>query len=271
MRVASTLLAVLLIAASAPHVIIFNADNNMDSPQPKAPLSQWQDAPGRKRVELLVKGAILRGYSYTGKVERGPVIVMFGGSGNMVKAHDAAARGFARHASRVVWYDYRGYGFSGGAAHYDDLLADSLRVYDSVLAGSDVKRVVPFGYSMGTAIAENVALNRPVAGYVLAAPWSDFNAVLRYQDPKHSYRLTPQAAGELDEVAMVRRIRAPLLVFQGTRDDGIPPTQGPRLERDAASPDKRFVAIVGAKHNGLLENPQSQAAVADFLMHVTNL
>ena len=243
-----------MIAAAAPRVIIFTPDSNMDTPQPKAPLSQWKDAPGRKRIELLAPRAILRGYSYTGKVANGPVLLMFGGSGNTLKNHDAAARGFARHASRVVWYDYRGYGFSDGTAHYDDLLADALLAYDATVAGSSVKRVVPFGYSMGTDIAAYVALNRHAGGYILAAPWSDFDQVLRYEDPKHRYDLTPKAAAENDEIAMVRNINAPLLVFQGTRDDQIPPSQGHELEKKATSPDKRFVAIVGAKHNGLLEN-----------------
>jgi fermentation-respiration switch protein FrsA (DUF1100 family) len=88
---------------------------------------------------------------------------------------------------------------------------------------------------------------------------------LRYGDPKHEYRISPHAAADFDETAMVRRIRAPLLVFQGTKDDEIPPWQGQEVEKQAASPNKRFVAIDGAKHNGLLENQQSQAVVTLFL------
>ena len=68
-----------------------------------------------------------------------------------------------------------------------------------------------------------------------------------------------------DENAMVEAIAQPLLVFQGTKDDAIPPTQGSALERHASSHDKRFVAIGGAKHDWLLENAQSQRAVGTFL------
>lgn len=64
---------------------------------------------------------------------------------------------------------------------------------------------------------------------------------------------------------MVERIHEPLLVFQGTKDDAIPPNEGAALERDAASTDKHFVAIAGAKHDWLLENAQSQRAVQAFL------
>jgi uncharacterized protein len=257
------LLVGLLLAATAP--IVERPDDMMDSPRPTASIAAWVDAPGRQRVTLRVPGALLRGYSYAGSDAKAPTLVLFGGSGNLIERHDAAARGFARHASRVVWYDYRGYGFSTGVAHFDDLRADALRIYDATHANTGV---VVLGYSMGTDIAEYVAMHRRVAGLILAAPWSDFAAVLRYQDPKHTYRITPPAASDFDERAMVHQIEVPLLVFQGTRDDAIPPTQGRELEEAAASSDKRFVPIAGAKHNGLLENPQSQAAVAEFLNYL---
>jgi uncharacterized protein len=193
------------------------------------------------------------------------VLVMFGGSGNLIKRHDAAARGFARHASAVVWYDYRGYGFSSGAAQFDRLRSDALLVVRDARRRYPGKTIAVLGYSMGTDVAEYVALHAPIDGLILAAPWSDFAATLRYEDSKHAYRLTAQAAEALDEAAMVRRIRVPLLVFQGTADDEIPPSEGKELERMSASRDKSFVPIDGAKHDGLLEKPQSQAAVAAFL------
>jgi len=258
-------LTTLLLAAAPASGIIYHADDNMDHPLPKAALSRWTAAPGRERITLAVPGAMLRGYRYRGGDASAPVLVLFAGSGNLIARHDGAARGLARHAADVIEYDYRGYGFSGGTAHFDDLRRDAVRIFDATQLQYPKHRVVVLGYSMGTAIAEYVALHRHPSGLILAAPWTDMLAVLRYEDPKHAYRMTAAAAADDDEIAMVRRIYVPLLVFQGTKDDAIPPTQGPRLEQLAASPDKRFVPIVGAKHDWLLENPQSQAAVAAFL------
>jgi pimeloyl-ACP methyl ester carboxylesterase len=73
------------------------------------------------------------------------------------------------------------------------------------------------------------------------------------------------AAASLAIFLLAAAAPKPLLVIQGAKDDAIPPNQGPALEKLAASHDKAFVPIAGAKHNGLLENPQSQAAIANFL------
>ncbi len=265
MYVAKLLMAFALLANAGKPAVVIHPDDMMDSPRPKASLAKWTDAPGRRRVTLAVNGALLRGYSYAGARADAPVLLMFGGSGNLIERHDKAARGFARYASRVVWYDYRGYGFSSGTAHFTTLRSDALRIYDAVKRQSANGRVVVLGYSMGTAIADYVALHRSVTGLILAAPWDDIVAASEYQDSKHAYRLSPEAAPLFDEVAMVEHIHEPLLVFQGTKDDAIPPAQGPALERDAASAQKRFVSINGAKHDWLLENAQSQRAVAAFL------
>jgi alpha-beta hydrolase superfamily lysophospholipase len=266
---AKLLFAIILIAAVAQHVIVLHPDDVMDSPQPKAPLTAWTDGPGRSRVTLRVPGAILRGYSYRGNAPNAPVLVMFGGSGNLIKRHDGAARGFARFVSRVVWYDYRGYGFSSGTAHFETLRSDALRIFDAVAHAPVVrKNVVVLGYSMGTAIADYVAVKRPVRGLILAAPWSDYVTTSEYSDPKHRYRLSPRALADFDETAMIEAIREPLLVVQGTKDDAIPPTQGRQLEALAASTDKRFVPILGAKHDWLLENTQTQTALHRFLEHL---
>jgi pimeloyl-ACP methyl ester carboxylesterase len=120
---------------------------------------------------------------------------------------------------------------------------------------------------MGTGVAEYLAMHRSVAKLILCAPYVDVAAVLNSTDPKHSYVLAPDAIAVFNTTAMVKRIHAPLLILQGTRDDLIPPTQGPALEHVAASADKRFVPIVGAKHDGLLGNRQTLTAIHNFLGH----
>lgn len=250
----------------APTVIVTHPDDILIQPQPKAPLAHWIDAAGRTRVTLQVPGALLRGYSYAGGRPQGPIVIVFGGNANLVEEDDAAVNGFAKSASAVILYDYRGYGFSTGTAHFEPLRADALLIYDATRSQNPSAPIVVLGYSMGTDVALFVALHRMVSGVILAAPWSDFTAILRNGDAKDIFLMTPAATADFNEAAMVKQIHVPLLVFQGTEDELIPPNQGRILERQAASEDKLFVPIAGAKHTGLLENEQAQTAVSKFLL-----
>jgi pimeloyl-ACP methyl ester carboxylesterase len=264
-RTIAALLCLGLVGAAAKPVLI-RSDDVMDSPRPREAVRDWTAGAGRSTISLYGSGAVLRGYRYAGRAPDAPILIVFGGSGNLIARHDSAMRGFARFASSVIFYDYRGYGFSrGGPVHFDTLRNDALRIVDSAVARNRRRGVALLGYSMGTDIAAYAATKRRVSGLILAAPWDDYMGVLRYSDPAHTYRLTAYAAHDFDEAALVRRIACPLLIVQGTNDDAIPPSQGRRLESVAASPEKRFVPIVGAKHNGLLENPQTQVAVGRFL------
>lgn len=251
---------------AAKPIVILHPDDTMYHPQPKAAAANWQPARGRQRLTLPVLGAVLRGYRYLGKMPTGVVLLVFGGAGNLIQRHDGAMRGFARFASAVEWYDYRGYGYSSGQAHFEALQSDALRMFDAAARHAGPGgRIVVLGYSMGTAIADFVALNRPVEGLILAAPWSNYATARAFTDGKHAYRLTLAAAKVVDEMAMVRNIAAPLLVINGSKDDVIPPAQGREVEAAAASARKSFVQIPGAKHEWLMENPNVQSAVHAFL------
>jgi hypothetical protein len=60
--------------------------------------------------------------------------------------------------------------------------------------------------------------------------------------------LAPFVRTRYESLARVPRLRMPLLVVQGDRDEIVPPAQGRRLF-DAAPEPKRYYGIPGAGHN----------------------
>jgi len=71
--------------------------------------------------------------------------------------------------------DYPGYGKSDGVPSEKTLKAFGLAVYDALAQRSDVdeERIVIFGYSLGTGVADYVASKRETAGLILMAPYAD--------------------------------------------------------------------------------------------------
>ena len=78
--------------------------------------------------------------------------------------------------------------------------------------------------------------------------------------------LAPFVRTRYESLARIPRLRMPLLVVQGDRDEIVPPAQGRRLFEAAPEP-KRYYAIPGAGHNDtyLVGGAAYWQAIADFL------
>lgn len=190
-----------------------------------------------------------------------PVIVFFNGNAMTVYGAEALYERMARMGAEVVVYDYRGYGFSEGTADVAAFRRDALSIFDKVVREYPGRRVVVYGYSLGTAMAAHVAAERKVGGLVLAAAFASAAEEL----PVFARRmglsaeeigaLTPDDEAKLafDEVAMVREAGernsgAPLLMLHGRDDTLVPMAQGREVFQASPVKQKRFVEIPGADH-----------------------
>jgi pimeloyl-ACP methyl ester carboxylesterase len=218
-------------------------------------------------------GTVLRGWIIPGRAGRPWILMSYGNGSDMVQMAPLAAW-MARATGRTtVLWDYRGYGFSGGRPSVLATHADALRMYDEVRRRSGAAAWV-YGLSFGTTVAAMLTVSRPVAGTILHAPPSDADTEFRHvRDaflPWPLHRLvpvpTPAIRDAFDVAARMRRARTPLLVLHGEADTLIPIAQGRRVEDDAGSSRKRFVAIPNAEHSDVdYDGTAAGRAIVDFL------
>jgi uncharacterized protein len=172
------------------------------------------------------------------------------------------ARILADGGRGVLMLAYRGYAGSTGRPSEEGLTTDARTAYDWLTARVSPDRLVLYGESLGTGVALSLAVNRPVAGVILDAPYTSTADVARL-----TYWWAPVDWLMLDQyrsMDIVSRLKAPLLVLHGTRDGIIPFTMGERLFQAAPEP-KRFVRIEGGDHVRNLETPVGLEAVRQFL------
>ncbi|HSE49354.1 MAG TPA: alpha/beta hydrolase [Terriglobales bacterium] len=148
--------------------------------------------------------------------------------------HDA---GFA-----VLGYDYEGYGTSEGAPSEKRTYLDEQAAYDFLVKEQRVptERVILFGRSVGTGPAIDLAARAPVGGLIVQSGFtSAFRVLARFPlVPFDKFR-------NLDKI---RRVKCPVLVIHGRRDNVIPFAHGERLY--AAAPGKKmFLWADAAGHN----------------------
>lgn len=178
-----------------------------------------------------------------------PLATLFlhGNAGNVTHRVPHAQR-ITRAGSSLLLVDYRGYGRSEGTPGEDGLYADADAAYGSLLAsGYQPHQIVLHGESLGTAVAVELAVRRGCGGVVLESPLRSVGRIAGGILPF----VGPLLVGGFDTESRIARLRAPLLVIHGNRDEVVPFSHGKAVFAAAPEP-KWFWEVPGGNHNDLL-------------------
>ncbi|HYL55785.1 MAG TPA: alpha/beta hydrolase [Gemmatimonadales bacterium] len=179
--------------------------------------------------------------------EASPALLWFYGNGENVAAIWPIVREFQPPGMAVLVVDYPGYGGSGGKATEAGLYAAADAAYALLAARPDIDphRIYVYGRSLGSVAATYTATQHSVAGLILESPFTNARGMAR-----HLYALLPRftLTLRLDNLANVKRIHCPILVFHGDADRLVPTAMG--LAVAAAAPQPAEVVLIhGAGHN----------------------
>lgn len=216
-----------------------------------APQRDTNQVPDDVRVLSLVAsdGVPVHALACAGADAAAPVIVYFHGNGNVVGDGLGLARYVTQHGPSMLLVEYRGYGASveAGAPSEDGLYADA----EAALAylrreGISDQRVVLWGYSLGSAVAAEMAVRGHGARLVLQAPFTSIVAVGEARVPwaPVSWLLSDR----FDTASKSARIAMPTLIVHGEDDEIVPFEMGKTLA--AAIPGATLVPVSGMSHSG---------------------
>ena len=181
------------------------------------------------------------------------------GNGGYLSIYIDHLRAIQRAGHSLLIIDYRGYGESTGAPSESGLYLDAQTAYQWLRQrGYPAERIVLQGWSLGSAVAVELATKNKVGGVVLEAPLSSARAVAAGIVPWLGWTL-PLG---YDSLAKIPSLQAPLLVIHGDRDRVIDLALGRELYAAAPEP-KEFVVVPGAGHEDLpmIAGPRYQAAL----------
>jgi fermentation-respiration switch protein FrsA (DUF1100 family) len=197
-------------------------------------------------------GERLQCYWLANSGQRQVLIYFHGNSGNIGHRLPDLGRLHAMGLS-VLGVGYRGYGKSSGSPSEHGLYLDGKTALDHVLnaLGFDEDDVVLFGRSIGSTVAVENARNRALAATILVTPMTTGKAVAK----AHGYGPLSIVAGKaFDNYGKIDKVRSPLLILHGTKDEVIPFSMGQRLFEKAHQP-KQITPIPGARHNDIGQQP----------------
>lgn len=195
-------------------------------------------------------GVKLHGWYLKAPAEKGALLFFHGNAGNishrLFKAKEWVARGFS-----VFLVDYRSYGKSqGGIRHGDDIIRDAEAAFHWLTEEKKIPllKIVPYGESLGSHPAIQLAVKHKVAALVLESPYTSFYDLSRVHYPFVPGSLVKDFAFVNTE--LIGKIQSPLFILHGTEDEICPYPMSEELFRRAPEPKELF-SIPGGTHNDL--------------------
>lgn len=148
----------------------------------------------------------------------------------------------------IFIFDYRGYGRSEGSVSEEGTYLDGAAALEFVTKQLRVetKNLIIFGRSLGAAVAAEMASQFDSRALILETPFASIREMAQAVFP--ALPIGPFLQTRYDVLEKVRRIRVPLLILHGDRDEVVPYQQGKKVFEAAQEP-KSFYTIRGAHHN----------------------
>lgn len=196
-------------------------------------------------------------------------VAFHGNAGNIAHRADIY-RFLGGLTANVLAVEYRGYGRSEGRPHEQGLYLDARAAYDYLVRERKIppERIIPFGQSLGTAIAADLAASRKVGGVVLEAPFASLRAIARrvyfFLPGVTLLMRTRFATGE-----KLAQTAVPLLVVHCSRDPVLAFALGKEVYTMARGP-KFFFRIEGHCHEeaALFAAAEYRAQLLAFLERI---
>jgi len=148
----------------------------------------------------------------------------------------------------VMAPEYRGFGGLGGKPSERGVSDDARTAYDYLRQKKGVppERIVIYGWSLGSAIAVNLASTVPEAGLILEGAPASLVAIGQRLYPLMPVRLVMR--NPFDSIRKMPTIHAPVLFIHSPEDAIIPIAEGRRLY-DATTSPRTFVEVRGGHVN----------------------
>ena len=201
----------------------------------------WPGAAPQAVTARTADGLVLNGHYWPPSGNSRDILVFFHGNGGNRQTAALMAEPLTRHGSGVLVASYRGYGDNPGRPSEAGLFADGAAFVALARRLQPDGRLFLFGWSLGGAVALELAGRTRVDGVATLGAFS------RLADAAPA-AARPFLPDRFDNLAAIGRVTVPVYLFHGTQDEVIPYAHAERLR--AASGDRAtIVTMRGGGHH----------------------
>ena len=175
---------------------------------------------------------------------KGAILYSHGNAEDIGQLHDVF-RLYAANGYDIFAYDYRGYGLSQGRTTQAGCFNDIEAAYNYMKGplGIAPERIIVFGRSIGSGPSVWLASERKIGALVVESGFTSTFAVVLHSDSL--------PFDKFQNIERIKKVKSPVLVIHGRRDNIISFSHGEALFAAANEP-KSCHWVDGAGHNDLL-------------------
>lgn len=180
-----------------------------------------------------------------------PVFLFFDGNGGRPEIQDGRWSRMADHGAGFLAVYYRGFSGSTGSPTEEGLRLDARAGYDWLIArGYEPHDIVIHGFSLGSAVAVQLAAEKPARALILEAPMTGIDDIAREHG---AGAVASMIRDSFRSREYIGRVQMPVLIVHGDADSVIPFAQGERMFALAQEP-KTFVRFPNSEHATLVRD-----------------
>jgi fermentation-respiration switch protein FrsA (DUF1100 family) len=177
-----------------------------------------------------------------------PVLLWFhGNAGNISHRLDNLKLLHNLAEVQVFIFDYREYGKSEGKISREGTFKDAAAAYRYVTEDRKIPagELALFGRSLGTALATDLAVRVPCRSLIIESAFTNSSDMAKLFAP---FMFDWRPSIPYDNLGKIDKLKVPVLIIHGDRDEIIPVEMGRRLFTAARDPKELYI-ISGAHHN----------------------
>lgn len=185
-----------------------------------------------------------------------PTVLLFYGNAMCLADCFGLLRDFRMLGVNVMIPDYVGYGMSSGKASETSLYQTADAAWDHLQARSDVdgKKIIAAGWSLGAAVAIDLASGKPVIGVMTFSAFSSVKDVARSLLPWFPASIL---GNRFDNTSKIARLTCPIFIAHGEHDTIIPNKMSKTLSQAATSSPRVERIDIDSDHNDLFDARQA--------------
>jgi len=217
-----------------------------------SPSSDYELVPLRTRDGTRIVAQFGRALDSLGKPaadsKQAPTVIFFYGNGAYAAQMGAEFDPFRRLGMNILIPEYPGYGMSGGSPSERGCYEAADATYDYLQQSPDIKRerIVVSGWSMGSAVAVDLASRRRVVALVTVSAFTTLPDVAHALQPWFPASLI--ISSRFNSIGKIPSVSCPILLVHGTRDEIVPSSMAGRLAAAARARVTSYT-VAGGGHN----------------------